>query len=135
MNLFETAARKKYRFTCEKGSLTAEQLWDLTLLPKYKDSTVCLDNVAKTIGAQIRSISEESYVNIKPHPELTDLTNKLDLVKHIISVKMAEAEARAVAKARAEERSKLIDALDHKENQELMNMSKDDIIKRLNDLG
>lgn len=134
MNLFEIASRKKYRFPSPKGDLNIEQLWDLPLVARAgstRDVKADLDTVARAINADIKSMTEDSFVNIKPDPRKGDLEKKLEIVKHVIAVKM-QAESDAVkAKDRAEKRSKLLDALAAQEDKEFASMSKEDILKQL----
>jgi hypothetical protein len=62
------------------------------------------------------------------------LEQKLELVKHIITVKLDEADRAQKAKQRAGERHQLLSILAGKETQELQSMSKEDILKRLDEL-
>ena len=73
-NLFEIAARKRYRFETPVGSLTIEDLYDLPLLPPGNTRAVRanLNDVARTINNQIKAQGEESFVG-QAVPGLTDL--------------------------------------------------------------
>lgn len=133
MNIFETAARKKYRYPSAKGELTTEQLWDLPLVVNSptRDVKVDLDTIARGVNAELRSVAEESFIPTKPDPRQGDLEVKLEILKHIIGVKMKEADDRKAAAERAAKRTKLLEALASKEDQALASMSKDDIMKQL----
>lgn len=128
MNLFEIATRNKYRFPSSRGSLTVEQLWDL---PLTGNTAFDLDTVARAVNAELKNIAEGSFVETDPDPRKTRLEQMLEVVKHIISVKLKEREQAEAARSRAEKRHKLLDVLASKEEQELQQLSKDEILKQL----
>lgn len=132
MNIFEQASKKKIRFRSNRGDLTAEQLWDMPLQSK---SGFDLDTIAKEVNRGIKESSEESFVTTKSRSATTTLELQLEVLKHIIAVKI---EAAAVAAKRTENearRAKLIEALENKQNSELNNMSTEDILKELEKLS
>jgi hypothetical protein len=137
MNLFERATRQCFRFPSVKGDLTVEQLWDLPLVNKSptRDVKADLDTVARTINSELKSMAEESFVSTNPNPRKGVLEAQLEIVKHIIAVRLSEAEAAAKRMENIEKRSKLIEALAAKEDQELSQMSKDEIVKQLEALN
>lgn len=136
MNIFEAASRKKYRFPSIRGELSAEQLWDLPLLAAgiTRDIKIDLDTVARSINTELKSVTEESFVAVKPDPRKPDLEAKLEIVKFIIADKIALAEKANARAAREDERRKLIDALAAQEDKELAAKSKEEILKRLAEL-
>lgn len=136
MNIFEVATRKKLRFSSVKGELTVEQLWDLPLLilSSTRDVKADLDTIARGINTELKGVSEESFVAVKPDPRKADLETKLEVVKHIIGVKLTEKAAAEKKAENAEKRRKLLDALASKEDQALATLSKDDILKQLAEL-
>lgn len=95
MNLFEVATRQKYRFETSKGLVSAEELWDLNL--------VSLDIMARFINKQIKESEEESFIKPMNNKD-AHLVNKLELLKHIIGVRLEEKE---VSKSRAEKQAQL----------------------------
>lgn len=133
MSAFEIAARKKFRFPSIKGDLTVEQLWDLPLIasPTTRDVKADLDTIARGINTELRSISEESFVAMKADPRKADLEVKLGLVKHIIAVKLKEAEAVKASAERADMKRKLTEALAAKKDQAIASMSEEDIRRML----
>lgn len=133
MNLFEKATRKAFRFPTLKGEITVEQLWQLPLLARGIN-TIDLDTVARTINNELKALGEESFVNKGDNPKRGELTDKLDIVKHIIEAKQSEADAATKRMARQQERQKLLDLLDRKNNEELEGLSKEDIEKKLAEL-
>lgn len=131
MNVFEIATRKKFRFASAKGDLSLEQLWDLPLTSR---TGFDLDTIARGTNAALKSVTEESFVVVQPHPRRDDWSTKLEVLKHIIGVKLKEQEDAKAAVVRSEKRRKLLNALDNKEDQALANASKEDILKQLAEL-
>lgn len=137
-NIFEIASRKKFRFPSVVGELTVEQLWDLPLTATTRAPATAyrndLDSVAKAVNAELKSVTEESFVNVRPHPAKADLEIKLDIVKHVIAVKMDERAKADAAADRAEKRRKLAEALANKQDESLRNMSEEEIRAKLAEL-
>lgn len=95
MNIFERASRGKTRFSTSKGELSTEDLWDLSL--------TSLDTIAKSVNKQLKTESEESFIEVKTSAN-TELELKLEILKHVITSKQAYA---AAAKTKAEKQAKL----------------------------
>lgn len=131
MTIFERATRVKFRFPSTAGSLNVEQLWDL---PLTKSGGIDLDKVARTVNAELKEVTEESFVSTGNNPAKAELTLKLELVKHIIGVKMQEAETAKTAKVNAERRKVLLEALANKQGARVHAMSEQDIIRELENL-
>jgi transcriptional accessory protein Tex/SPT6 len=131
MNIFEQATRQALRFSSNRGELSTEQLWDL---PLTKRDGFDLDTIAKTVNAQLKTLSEESFVTKSQNPAKDSLELKLEILKHIIAVKLKEAEDRRNAAERATERQKLLDILAEKQAGALKELSVEDIQKRLAEL-
>jgi hypothetical protein len=131
MDIFEIASRKKFTYPSQVGMLTTEQLWDLPLISARG---ACLDNVAKAVNSDLKSVTEESFVAVKPHPAKADLEVKLEIVKHVIAVKIDERAKADAAADRADKRRKLAEALSKKRDQALDNMSEEEIRKQLDEL-
>lgn len=115
--LFEQAARKKLRISSPQGSLTAEDLWDLTLT-STRPNVANLNNIAKGISRQLKAESEEDFVNPKSDAN-EGLQLALDIVKHVIEVKQTENEATRVAADRKEKKAKLLELIARKQDQAL----------------
>lgn len=131
MNIFEQASRAKTRFSSLIGDLTVEQLWDLPLKAK---SGLDLDSVAKEVNAQLKAVSEESFVNTSTNPAKGSLELAMDVVKHVIAVRLQENEEARNKAARTAKRQKLIDALGNKQDEELKGMSKEQLLARIAEL-
>ncbi|UJH95692.1 hypothetical protein [Bacillus phage vB_BtM_BMBsp2] len=115
--LFEVATRTKLRFPY-RGMVSVEDLWDLT--------PTQLDSVFKTLNAQLKAVSEESLLKVKtPADRVVEV--QIEIVKYIVSVKVAEQEARLQAQAVKEQKQKLMAALADKEDEELKGKSAEEI--------
>ena len=130
MNIFETATRKKLRFNSDVGALTTEQLWDLPLL-RQRGQGADLDRVARAVAAELREVATESFVQVSTSPQQADLEVKLEIVKHVIAAKQAQAEGVRGRAENAEKRRKQLDALESAEQREMSAMSKEDLLKKL----
>lgn len=130
MSIFEQASRQKLRFPSLKGELTVEQLWDLPLQSK---SGFDLDTIAKSVSRDLKAVTEESFV-IETSPANTTLILKLNLMKHIIAVRLAENAAAVNRAARAAERQKLLGVLADKQDESLKALTSAEIQQRLAEL-
>ena len=117
INLFEIATRKKFRFPF-KGMISTEDLWDL--------SVNNLDAVFKALNAESKQAKEESLLTTKS-AEDTILDMKIDIVKHIVNVKLAEAAEREQAVAKREQKRKLEALIANKQNAELEGKSLEEL--------
>lgn len=131
MSIFEQASRLKLRFASVKGELTIEHLWGLPLQSK---TSFDLDTVAKAVARDLKAVTEESFV-VETSPANTVLILKLDVVKHIIAVRLAENAAATNRSARSAERQKLLGILADKQDESLKNLTPEQIQKRLDELA
>ncbi|MBD8836230.1 hypothetical protein IFU39_00155 [Paenibacillus sp. CFBP 13594] len=123
-NIFEIATKTKIRFQF-KGLMSTEDLWDL--------SVENLDSIFKTLNSQLKQVKEESLLNSKTKED-KELDVKIELVKHIVSTKLAEKEAQFKAKAQKEQKQKIQEILFTKQNQELENKSVEELQAMLGQL-
>ena len=124
-NIFEYATRNKVRFSF-RGLISVEDLWDLSLGN--------LDSIYKELNKQSKQSEEESLLNIKTQED--ELLNvQIDIVKHIVSVKLAEKEAREKASAKKAQKQKIMSIIAAKQDEALQNSSIDDLKKMLDELG
>ena len=123
-NIFEYAVRNKIRFPF-KGMISVEDLWDLSLIN--------LDYIYKTLNKQVKQSEEESLLTTKTNID-TELEVQIAIVKHIVSVKLAEQEAREKEAAKKAQKQKIMSIIDTKENEALQNSSIDDLKKMLDEL-
>lgn len=126
----EYALRKHLRWPTSRGVITVEELWDLPLSSK---TNVDLDNVAKTVNKELKESAEESFVT-PSSTKNTELQVKLDIVKYVIKTKLDD-NAKALESAKKKARKELLlQARENKQQQDLMNMSLDQIDKELETL-
>jgi hypothetical protein len=131
-DIFEKASRACVRFPSPVGDLTTEQLWALPLTSSRGPN---LDQIARTISRELKSLDEESFVTLKPDPRKADLELRLDILKRVIEVRMAEKAAAEKRAENAERKRKLLAALASKEEADLAGMSKEQIEAEIASLG
>jgi len=134
MNIFERASRKKLRFVSSHGNLSVDDLWDIPLVASTRatrDVKLDLDTLARGVSAELRSMTEDSFVEMKPDPRKAHFELQLEILKHVIASKIADANAAQARFAKAEERQKLIAALSAKEGEEIGAMSMEEIKSKL----
>ena len=124
-NIFEYASRNKVRFPF-KGMISVEDLWDLSLTN--------LDSIYKTLNKQVKQSEEESLLSTKASVD-TELEVQIAIVKHIVSVKLAEREAAEKASAKKAQKQKIMSIIATKQDEALQNSSIDDLKKMLDELG
>ena len=124
-NLFEIATRNRYRFTY-KGVMTVEDLWDL--------SVEALDAIFKALNRQKKTADEDSLLAVKS-AEDQDLANKIDIVRYIVSVKLAEAADRVSAAEKKAQRDKILEIVAKKKDKALEDMGIEDLMKKLEELN
>jgi hypothetical protein len=125
MNIFEQASRMKLRFPSSVGDLTTENLWELQLTAR--GSQPDLDKVARAVHSQLRTLQEGSFVNLNPDPRVAELELKLEIAKHVIASKLADAEAAQKALELTDRKRRLLAALASKQDAELLSMSREEI--------
>lgn len=118
-NLFEGAVRAKYRFPY-KGLISVEDLWDLSLQD--------LDRVFKALNAEAKQTQEESLLKTRDSKEEV-LDRKIEIIKHIVSVKQAEALAVKEAADKKAQKQRILEIIAKKEDDSLQNMSLEDLKK------
>lgn len=124
-NVFEIAAKEKYRFPF-KGLITTEDLWDL--------SPAQLDSVYKTLNSEKKTTEEDSLLGQRTKEEQSIL-NKIALVKYIFAEKQLEAEAHRQKLANAEKKRRIMELIASKEDAALGEKSIDDLKNMLAELG
>ena len=124
-NLFEIATRNRYRFNY-KGVMSVEDLWSL----RVED----LDAIFKMLNRQKKTADEDSLLATKS-AEDQDLANKIDIVRYIVSVKLAEAAERVSAAEKKAQRDKIMEIVAKKKDKALEGMGIEDLMKKLEELN
>ena len=128
INLFEVATREEWRFETPRGQITVEHLWQIPLTGGSS-----IDAVAVNLNETLQKSATKSFVNATTTADKqTEL--KLELVKYIIGVRLAEAKAKTEKAQLSSKRKLILEALAVKENEELLSGSKEDLQKRLAEL-
>ena len=102
-----------------------EDLWDLPVTE--------LDRVFKTLNSQKKQSDEESLLSTKSkEDEVIDI--QIAIVKHIVSVKLAEKEARRKAAENRAKRQKIMAVMAARDDKALENASDEDLRRMLDEL-
>ncbi len=123
INVFEYAAVNKIRFPFH-GSIATEDLYDL--------SVTDLDSIYKTLNREIKKADEESLLNTKSKADIT-LNVKIEIVKTIVSQKLAQAEARKVAQEKKQRNERIKELIAQKQDESLQNKSIEELQQLLDE--
>lgn len=123
-NIFEVAARQKYRFPY-KGMISTEDLFDLPL--------TALDSIFKTLNVKAKQAQEESLLETKSKED-EETAIKIQIVRHIVSMKQAEAAAREKEKENKEMKQRLLEIKAAREDKRLEGLSDSDLDKMIAEL-
>jgi hypothetical protein len=132
--LFVLAARNKFRFPSPQGPMNTEQLWDLPLTHRAA-TAASLDGVARAVNTELKAVTEDSFVAVRRSDQQELLSAKLEIVKHIIAVKLDEQKAREQSAARATEKARLLEVLARKDGEALEGLSREEILQKLSEIG
>ena len=124
VNIFEVAVRNKMRFPF-KGNVSVEDLWDL--------SVEDLDIIFKTLNSQVKQVKEESLLNNKTKEDKA-LDTKIEIIKYIVSIKLAETELKLKEKENKEKKQKIMSILSAKREENLQNKSEEELLAILNEI-
>lgn len=123
-NIFEVAAREKYRFPFN-GSISVEDLYDLTVRQ--------LDSIYKTLNAEVKKADEDSLLEVKT-PIAEELDNKINIIKYVVSYKLAEVEKAQKAKEIAQKKQRIMELISDKQDEELKSKSTEELEELLKSL-
>lgn len=123
-NIFEYATRNKLRFPY-KGSISVEDLWDLT--------PSSLDSIYKVLNKQVKQEQEESLLTVKQETD-SNLDVQIAIIKYIVSTKLQEKEAHMKAAAMKQRRDELAAIISEKETQALKDLPVDELRKMLQEV-
>lgn len=124
MNIFERAARRQLRFKSSVGYCTTEDLFTLDLVHKSKPN---LNAIGIGIMEELKGMGEFSLVETKPNEYKETLELQLEIVKHVIESKKADAIAAQTRADKAEKRRKLSEILANKQDETYKNMTPEQI--------
>ena len=122
--MFDKASRLKVRFDY-RGACSVEDLWDLSVQD--------LDTVYKNLNAKSKAMKEDSLLEEKTQEDEV-LQLKIDIVKHIVAVKLQEAEERKNEKERRAKKQKLLSVLEEKQDAQLHDLSPEQLQEMISNL-
>lgn len=128
-NIFEKASRMALRFESPRGLLTLEDLWTLPLQSK---NGLSLDALAMAQHRLVKDSEELSFV--KPSVTNNAAELKLEILKHIIEVRMAENSAKTEAAEKRARKEKILELLAAKKDEALAQKSEEELLKELESL-
>ena len=108
--MYKEASRKKTRFATSKGSLSAEQLWDLSIAD--------LDTLAVSLDEAYKSSKGKSFVEKRTTKD-KDLKMQFDIVLDILQTKVEERDSLQEAAENKEHNKKILELIAKKKDGEL----------------
>jgi len=122
--MFELATRNKVRFPF-RGVITVEDLWDLPV--------GSLDAIFKTLNSQLKQAKEESLLNVRTKQD-EELDLQIEIVKHVVKVKLDEDTLRLQAKDKREKKQKIMEIMAAKQDESLKSKSLEELSKMIDEL-
>lgn len=118
--MFDKATRLKLRFESNKGLLSVEQVWDLSL--------TALNEMAKGLSRQVKAAQsdEEDFIGTKSNVD-SELQLRFDIVKHVIGVKLKERDDSKDAAERKANNQVILELIQRKKQQELEGKSVEEL--------
>lgn len=113
MDIFERAVREKTRFGF-KGSISVEELWDLSLEN--------LDAIWCNLESELEKLPKKSLLATSTS-QRDEIEFKQAIIKHIVDTKIVEKIANEQAKANSTKKQMILDMIESKKNEDLKNMS------------
>lgn len=123
--IFEQASRLKLRFETNKGFLSTEDLWDLSL--------TSLDSIYRVINKKLKEETEESLITTRSKSN-KELDLKVEILKHVVKVKQEEAELKKARQERLNELELLRTLKQEKQMDALKGMDLESLNKRIAEL-
>jgi len=122
--MFEKASRYKLRFEY-RGLISTEDLWDLSLEN--------LDTIYQSLSRKLRESQEDSLL-VKETATNEALTLKVNIIKHIVEVRLTERKAREDELYKTSRKERLLAILADKQDEELKGKSVDELTALINSL-
>ena len=124
--MFKQASKIKLRFATNKGYLSVEDLWDLSL--------PSLDKIAVALDEELAKSPRKSFITCEA-PKNKELELKFNIVKEIIATKLQEKADKEAAKDKAAEKARLVELLAKKQSEKLESLTEEQLKQRLAELG
>lgn len=123
MNIFEYGTKKAIRFNY-RGTISIEDLWFLTVEE--------LDQIYKNLSAEAKQSQEDSLLNTSSVSK--ELQVKIDLVKHIVGVKLEQIEKNKLARENRAKKQKLLELIESKKDEAMSEKSIDELTAMLEEI-
>lgn len=124
-NIYKKAAQFGLRYNF-RGQITTEDLFNL--------SVEQLDGIFKELNKRHKEMSQESLIETKSTTDYT-LELQIEIIKDIVKDKLQEQREALMASAKKAEREKIMDILKTKQDQELHNLSTEELEAKLLELS
>lgn len=124
--MFKQATKQKLRFATNKGYLSVEDLWDLSL--------PSLDKIAVALDEELAKSPRKSFITDNT-PKNDELELKFNIIKEIIATKLQEKADKEAAKDKAAEKARLVELLAKKQSEKLESLTEEQLKQRLAELG
>jgi len=124
--MFEKACKAKLRFSSERGLLSVEDLFDLSLQK--------LNKMAKTLNKELKASIEEDFLEEKSEEDvLTKL--RFDIVLRILNLKKSEKKAKSEASSKRVEKERLLGLLERKQHESDESLTEEELKQKIADLS
>lgn len=121
-SIYKRAARKKLRIQTDRGLLSVEKLWDLTI-PQ-------LDKLAVALEAEVAQSKTKSF--IKPSRPVNYTTKlKFEIVIDILETKVNEDNAARVKRENDAHNNKIFELMEQNNENKLRSLGNDELAKHL----
>lgn len=129
--MYKQAAQLKLRFDTSKGQLAVEDLFDLPLTSAT--GRINLNDIAKGVYKALKDEADVDFVDTAKRGNAV-LQLKFDLVRDVITTRIAERDEEATRQKKAEQRQKIMAIIDHKEGEALSAKSVEELRAELQNL-
>lgn len=128
MSIYKQAAQQKLRFDTTRGSLSAEQLFDLPL-------TVLATAIRNLRGIMKKEVQVEDDLSFLDQPIKANTANQLrfEILKDVYLTKKAEVAAVIADRERKERNQRIMELIKNKQDKELENKSIEELKAMLDD--
>lgn len=124
--MYKEALKMKLRFATSKGNLSTEDLFSLNLQD--------LDKIAVGLDGELSKSPKKSFISdVTPETKVVEL--RFNIVKDIINTKLAEKVAKEQSKEKQAKKAQLMEILARKQAESLENLSEEELLKRIQELG
>lgn len=123
--MYRKAASLKLRFQSDRGQLTTEDLFDLTVNQ--------LDKIYKHYNKQVKESEEDSLLTVRKSSD-SELQLRIDIVKDVVVDKVAQADKAKLRAANRLRKNQLMDLIARKQDEALGEKSVEELMKELGEL-